>query len=65
MFKIMKNARHVAQKQVWKWPVKETISKILEDAEDHPSVEAVYALRAKALDSSISIATVYLGLWVC
>ncbi|HRK97710.1 MAG: transcriptional repressor [Alphaproteobacteria bacterium] len=37
---------------------RKTILKILEEAEDHPSVEAVYA-RAKALDSSISIATVY------
>ncbi|MFA7275470.1 MAG: transcriptional repressor [Pseudobdellovibrionaceae bacterium] len=35
-----------------------TILKILEQAEDHPSVDAVFE-RAKALDSSISIATVY------
>ncbi len=35
-----------------------TILKILEDADDHPSVESVFE-RAKKLDSSISIATVY------
>ena len=35
-----------------------TILKVLDSAEDHPSVEAVYE-RAKSLDSSISIATVY------
>ncbi len=34
------------------------ILKVLGTAEDHPSVEDVYD-RAKALDSSISIATVY------
>ena len=37
---------------------RKTILKILGQAEDHPSVEAVYD-RAKAIDSSISIATVY------
>ncbi len=37
---------------------RKTILKVLGEAEDHPSVEAVYE-RAKALDSSISIATVY------
>lgn len=35
-----------------------TILKILEETEDHPSVETVYE-RAKAADSTISIATVY------
>jgi Fur family ferric uptake transcriptional regulator len=35
-----------------------TILKVLGTAEDHPSVEVVYE-RAKAIDSSISIATVY------
>ena len=35
-----------------------TILKILEDADDHPSVESVFE-RAKKADSSISIATVY------
>ncbi|MCB1651565.1 MAG: transcriptional repressor [Alphaproteobacteria bacterium] len=35
-----------------------TILKVLSDASDHPSVEDVYD-RAKAIDSSISIATVY------
>lgn len=35
-----------------------TILKILEESEDHPSVETVYA-RAKDEDASISIATVY------
>ena len=35
-----------------------TILKVLGEAEDHPSVEDVYA-RAKTLDESISIATVY------
>lgn len=34
------------------------ILKVLEDAEDHPSVEAVYE-RAKAADPTISMATVY------
>jgi len=34
------------------------ILKVLDSASDHPSVEDVYD-RAKALDSSISIATVY------
>lgn len=37
---------------------RKTILKVLGEAIDHPSVEAVYE-RAKALDSSISIATVY------
>ncbi len=37
---------------------RKTILKVLGEAGDHPSVEAVYE-RAKALDSSISIATVY------
>lgn len=37
---------------------RKTILKVLGDAEDHPSVEDVYD-RAKKLDSSISIATVY------
>ena len=35
-----------------------TILEVLEDAHDHPSVDIVFE-RAKALDSSISIATVY------
>ena len=35
-----------------------TILQVLEDAHDHPSVEMVYE-RAKQLDNSISIATVY------
>ena len=34
------------------------ILKVLDSAEDHPSVEVVYE-RAKSMDSSISIATVY------
>jgi len=34
------------------------ILKVLDMAEDHPSVEAVYE-RARGIDSSISIATVY------
>ena len=34
------------------------VLQVLERAEDHPSVDAVYQ-RAKALDPSISIATVY------
>ncbi len=37
---------------------RKTILKVLAEAIDHPSVEAVYE-RAKAIDSSISIATVY------
>jgi len=37
---------------------RKTILKVLGEATDHPSVEVVYE-RAKALDSSISIATVY------
>lgn len=37
---------------------RKTILKVLDESMDHPSVEAVYE-RAKALDSSISIATVY------
>ena len=35
-----------------------TILEVLEEAHDHPSVEVVFE-RAKARDSSISIATVY------
>ncbi|HBS50508.1 MAG TPA: transcriptional repressor, partial [Rhodobacteraceae bacterium] len=35
-----------------------TIAQVLEDSEDHPDVEELYA-RASALDSGISIATVY------
>lgn len=35
-----------------------TILKILEETDDHPSVETVYE-RAKAADATISIATVY------
>ena len=35
-----------------------TILEVLEEAHDHPSVEAVFE-RAKARDASISIATVY------
>jgi Fur family ferric uptake transcriptional regulator len=35
-----------------------TILQVLEDAHDHPSVEMVYE-RAKQMDNSISIATVY------
>ncbi len=35
-----------------------TILKVLDEAEDHPSVEDVYE-RAKAADPSISMATVY------
>lgn len=34
------------------------VLQVLEDAEDHPSVDEVYQ-RAKAIDHSISIATVY------
>ncbi len=37
---------------------RKVILKVLDGAEDHPSVEDVYE-RAKVLDSSISIATVY------
>lgn len=37
---------------------RKTILKVLGESADHPSVEAVYE-RAKALDSTISIATVY------
>lgn len=37
---------------------RKTILKVLGEASDHPSVEVVYE-RAKALDSTISIATVY------
>lgn len=37
---------------------RKTILKVLDDSGDHPSVEAVYE-RAKKLDPSISIATVY------
>lgn len=37
---------------------RKTILKVLGESIDHPSVEAVYE-RAKALDASISIATVY------
>lgn len=37
---------------------RKTILKVLGESADHPSVEVVYE-RAKALDSSISIATVY------
>ena len=37
---------------------RKTILKVLGESMDHPSVEVVYE-RAKALDSSISIATVY------
>lgn len=37
---------------------RKVILKVLGDSEDHPSVEDVYE-RAKTLDSSISIATVY------
>ncbi|MCB9988982.1 MAG: transcriptional repressor [Rhodospirillales bacterium] len=37
---------------------RKTILKVLGEAEDHPSVETVYD-RAKAEDSSISMATVY------
>lgn len=37
---------------------RKTILKVLSEALDHPSVEVVYE-RARALDSSISIATVY------
>lgn len=37
---------------------RKTILRVLGESADHPSVEAVYE-RAKALDSSISIATVY------
>ena len=37
---------------------RKTILKVLGEATDHPSVEVVYE-RAKAIDSSISIATVY------
>jgi Fur family ferric uptake transcriptional regulator len=35
-----------------------TIIQVLDEAEDHPSVENVYE-RAKTIDSSISMATVY------
>lgn len=37
---------------------RKTILQVLEDSSDHPSVEDVYE-RAKEIDSSISIATVY------
>ncbi|HEU4839252.1 MAG TPA: Fur family transcriptional regulator [Micavibrio sp.] len=37
---------------------RKTILKVLGESADHPSVEVVYE-RAKAIDSSISIATVY------
>lgn len=37
---------------------RKTILKVLDESEDHPSVESVYE-RAKAQDSSISMATVY------
>lgn len=37
---------------------RKTILKVLAESMDHPSVEAVYE-RARAIDSSISIATVY------
>lgn len=37
---------------------RKTILKVLEEAIDHPSVETVYE-RARAIDPSISIATVY------
>ena len=37
---------------------RKVILKVLHEAEDHPSVETVYE-RAKEIDSSISIATVY------
>jgi len=37
---------------------RKTILRVLGESMDHPSVEAVYE-RAKAIDSSISIATVY------
>lgn len=37
---------------------RKTILKVLDQAMDHPSVEAVYE-RARAIDNSISIATVY------
>ena len=35
-----------------------TIARVLEDAKDHPDVEELYA-RASAVDSGISLATVY------
>ncbi|MEM8958126.1 MAG: Fur family transcriptional regulator [Pseudomonadota bacterium] len=35
-----------------------TVAAVLEESEDHPDVEELYA-RASALDSNISIATVY------
>ena len=37
---------------------RKVILRVLEDAGDHPSVESVYE-RARAIDSSISMATVY------
>lgn len=37
---------------------RKVILRVLDDSEDHPSVEDVYE-RAKTIDSSISIATVY------
>lgn len=37
---------------------RKVILKVLHESEDHPSVECVYE-RAKAIDDSISIATVY------
>lgn len=37
---------------------RKTILRVLDEAEDHPAVETVYE-RAKALDPSISMATVY------
>jgi Fur family transcriptional regulator, ferric uptake regulator len=37
---------------------RKTILKVLGEAEDHPSVEVVYE-RARAIDPSVSMATVY------
>jgi Fur family ferric uptake transcriptional regulator len=37
---------------------RKTVLQVLDEAEDHPSVEALYE-RAKALDDSISMATIY------
>lgn len=55
----MKNLEDLCQKAGLKMTgQRRTILKILEGAYDHPSVESVFE-RAKKIDSSISIATVY------
>ena len=55
----MKNLEEVCSKAGLKMTdQRRTILRVLVEAEDHPSVETVYE-RAKAIDSSISMATVY------